>query len=66
MTLKVMLISILIFIVLRIICMGVVNSLSPIEKITNNFPTHVIIIGLLVALSFVETVVSIICWIVSL
>lgn len=70
MALKIMLISIVVLFVLIVIVKVAVGNLSTAERYTalkfNSYPTHLTVLGLLMALSFIETIVSVLCWIVSL
>lgn len=70
MALKIMLISIVVLAFLIIITRGIVGSLSLEERYValkcNIYPTHIIVLGLLIALSFIETFASVLYWIVSL
>lgn len=69
MELKIMLISILIYVVIVIATRTSSRMMSAEEKIKvalNDPPVHIEILGLLVVVSSVETIISIIVWIISL
>jgi hypothetical protein len=69
MALKVMLISILVFIVLFIILRATYKTLSIEDQIRthlNNPPKQMLILGLLLVISFAETILSVFVWIVTL
>ena len=70
MALKIMLISIVVLAFLIIITRVIVGSLSLEKRYValkfNIYPTHITVLGLLIALSFIETIASVLYWIVSL
>ena len=69
MALKVMLISILVFIVLFIILRATYKTLSFQDQIRihlNNPPKQMLVLGFLLAISFFETILSVFVWIVTL
>lgn len=70
MALKVMLISIIILSVLNVVTKIVVNNLSPEEKLiglfTDNYPTGATVCGFLLVVSWIETIVAVIYWVVTL